>query len=56
MRQLLLLRALVVMVNFSLIGGHPMFKSTLKISLMSFAFALVAFPLSAATLIALALF
>jgi hypothetical protein len=32
-----------------------MFKSTLKISLISFTFALVALPLSAATLIALTL-
>jgi hypothetical protein len=44
------------MVNFSLIGGGPMFKRTLKISLVSFGLALVALPLSAATLVALTLF
>jgi hypothetical protein len=35
--------------------GHPMFKSTLKISLISIALALAALPLSAATFIALTL-
>jgi hypothetical protein len=45
-----------LMVNISLTGGHPMFKSSLKISLIAFAVALVALPLGAATLVALTLF
>jgi hypothetical protein len=55
-RQRLLICWFFRMVNISLIGGHPMFKSSLKISLIAFALALVALPLSAATLVALTLF